>query len=355
MAFFKYNKAIISGITSCYPENVIKNISASPVLTEKEAEKIISVTGIRERRFASDNVCASDLSFQAAENLLNGLDIDRNSIDVLIFLSQTPDYLSVPATSCILQDRLGLSTETAAFDVALGCSGLVFALSTAYSYVESGANRVLLLVGETMSRFTSLQDKSTALLFGDGAAAILIENSKDRSDSYFSLRTNGSGADAIKIPSGGYRDPANSENIKVKRFDDGSLRSGLDVAMDGLKVFDFTMNEVVKNIKSVLSYAEVTIEDVDMFAFHQANMFMLDMFAKKLKIQKKRMPTSIEKYGNTSTVSIPLTITDAMQNRTNAIENTIMCGYGAGLSWGSALINLENCKYYDHIEYKLKL
>jgi len=352
MALLQYHKASVTGIVSCYPQNVVDNLSISPLLSEKDAAKIVASTGIKERRFVSDGVCASDLCAQAGEKLLNSMDVDRDSIDVLIFLSQTPDYLNVPATSCILQSRLGLSTETAAFDMALGCSGFVYALSTAFSYIESGANKVLLLVGETLSRFTSIEDRTTALLFGDAGAALLIEKNDDAETSYFSLRTNGAGAKSIEIPCGGYRNPANAENVQMKEYEDGSKRTGLHVTMDGMKVFDFTMKEVINNIKSVLSYAGAEIPEVDTFFMHQANKFMLDMFAKKLKTAADKMPISIDKFGNTSTVSIPITMTSYAQNGNKNAGKSIFCGYGAGLSWGSAYLNMESCKFYDHIEYK---
>ncbi|RKQ72207.1 3-oxoacyl-[acyl-carrier-protein] synthase-3 [Litorimonas taeanensis] len=352
MAFLKYSKASITGMVSCYPPNIIDNLTVSPLLTEKEAAKVVKATGIKERRFVSEGVCASDLCAQAAEHLLDDMGIDRDSIDVLIFLSQTPDYLGVPATSCALQARLGLSTETAAFDMVLGCSGFIYALSTAYAYVEAGAKRVLLLVGETMSDFTSLEDRTTALLFGDGGAAIMVEGKDTASTSYFSLRTDGKGTDAIKIPSGGYRSPSNAENVQLQTFEDGSRRTGLHVTMDGMKVFDFTMKEVVQNIQSVLSFAEVDIDDVDTFFMHQANKFMLNMFAKKLKIAKEKMPISIHKFGNTSTVSIPLTITDHIQEGGHKPLNSILCGYGSGLSWGTAYLDMSSCTLYKQIEYK---
>lgn len=352
MAFLKFHKASITGMVSCYPENIVDNYTVSPALTQNEAAKIVATTGIKERRFVSKGVCASDLCHQAGEQLLNGMNIDRDSIDVLIFLSQTPDYFNVPATSCMLQNRLGLSTETAAFDMALGCSGFVFALSTAFSYIESGAKKVLLLVGETLSTGTSIEDKTTALLFGDGAAALLIERNENASTSYFSLRTDGSGAKAIIIPCGGARNPANSENIQLKEYEDGSKRTGFHTIMDGLKVFDFTMKEVVKNMKSVLTYAGVEITDVDKFFVHQSNKFMIDMFAKKMKVSNENVPISIDKYGNTSTVSIPLTITNYMDQGGAELGMSLFCGYGAGLSWGSAYLDMGTCKFYDHIEYK---
>lgn len=352
MALLKYSKASITGMVSCCPENVIDNLTISPLLTEKEAAKVIKNTGIKQRRFASEGVTASDLCYQAADKLLDGMNIDRDSIDILIFISQTPDYLFVPATSCSLQSRLGLSSETAAFDIVLGCSGFVYSLSTAFSYIESGAKRVLLLVGETMSRFTSLEDRSTALLFGDGAAAILIEADENASKSYFSLRTDGSGAEAIKIPSGGYRDASNSENIKTTEFKDGSKRSGHHVTMDGMKVFDFTMREVIKNINSVLDFADSDLDQVDQFFMHQANKFILDMFAKKMKLSSEKMPLSIQKFGNTSAVSIPLTFTDYFTDKSNIPSRSIFCGFGSGLSWGSAYLNMSTCSFIDHIEYK---
>jgi len=283
------------------------------------------------------------LCFEAAEILLNDMRIDRNSIDLLIFVSQTPDYHQ-PATAPILQHRLGLSKLCGSFDINLACSGYVYGLSTAFSYVaQNGIDRVLLLVGETLSKIISKKDRATSLLFGDGGTATLIEKKEDNPASYFSLNSDGSGESVLKINGGGYRNQSSEETLKIKNYEDGSKRSDEQLFMDGMEVFNFTMREVPKDIKHVLQYSNYILEDVNYIVFHQANKFMTDFFAKKLKYPIERIPYSLQKFGNTSAVSIPLTIVSEMKDLlNNQNKRIIMSGYGGGLSWGTALLEMNN-------------
>ena len=343
MSLIKFSIAGISGISAVVPKTVIDNNNFTDIFNEKEIKNTIKTTGIAKRRFADEDVCSSDLCYEAADMLFDEMEIERNSIDLLIFVSQTPDYHQ-PATACIIQNRLGLSKSTGAFDINLACSGYIYGLSTAFSYVsQDGINRVLLLVGETLSKIISKKDKATSLLFGDGGTATLIEKKDKNAISYFSLNSDGAGESVLKIEGGGYRNQSSGKTLKFKEYNDGSIRSDEHLFMDGMEAFNFTMREVPKDIKRVLKYSQYSLDKVDYIVFHQANKFMTDFFAKKLKYPIDRVPYSLQKFGNTSAVSIPLTIVSEMKDLLDdQNKRIIMSGYGGGLSWGTVLLNLDS-------------
>ena len=277
--------------------------------------------------------------------------IERSSIDMLIFLSQLPDY-RIPATSPNLQDRLGLSKNTACFDISLACSGYVYALSTAFAYAsQNGINRVLLLVGETFSKIVSKKDRVNAPLYGDAGTATLIEKSSN-SKSFFSLYSDGSGFKSIIIEAGGSRCPSNSINTIPVEKENGNYRSDSQIYMDGLEVFNFTLKVVPKSINDILSFSNSEINNIDYFLFHQANKFMIDFFVKKLKINSEKVPISLDTFGNVSSPTIPLTIVSRLNKKSkNEKRQILMSGFGAGLSWGTAVLDLSECHICNLIEY----
>ncbi|HBS85461.1 MAG: hypothetical protein A2W91_16775 [Bacteroidetes bacterium GWF2_38_335] len=350
MAFLRFNNVKISGIAAAVPSLVIDNSRFQSNLSEKETEKIISKTGIAQRRFAGENISSGDLAFAAAEKLINDMNINRGEIDLVIFLSQTPDY-KIPTTSAILQHRLGLPKTTASFDINQGCSGYIYGLSTAFSYAsQPGINKVLLLVSETLSKTLSKNDRNTSLLFGDGATATLIEKTDLPIISWFSLNTDGSGENAIKIPAGGYKNPSSVENLKSIEQEDGSIRTEHNLSMDGVLVFNFTVAEVVDDINRVLNFSGLTTNEIDKMIFHQSNRYMIDFFLKKLQYPAEKSPVSIHRFGNTSGVSIPLTIVSELQELNSKKEKILMCGYGSGLSWATAVTDLDHCHISKLIE-----
>lgn len=344
MALMSFRGLGITGISACVPKNVVRNIELKGVMTERELKNAIETTGIAERRFADKDICSSDLCYEAASKLLEEMSVDRKTIDLLIFLSQTPDYRQ-PATAILLQNRLGLPKTVGSFDINLACSGYVYGLATAFSFVsQNGINRVLLLVGETLSKVVSLDDRATSLLFGDAGSATLIEKNKDAGMSYFSLNSDGSGYSFLSIPAGGYRNPSSREALNKKKHQDGSIRSEEQIFMDGMEIFNFTMREVPKDIKTILSFSSQSLADIDYIIYHQANKFIIDFFAKKFKYPKEKIPYCLQKYGNTSAVSIPLTIVSELKDTlVNERKKLILCGYGAGLSWATAILELNNC------------
>ena len=349
MATIRYNNVGIRAMSACVPQGVVYNKDLGYLIPEEEIQKTIDSIGVRERRIADADVCASDLAYKAAVKLMEDNVINPESIDVLLFMSQTADY-RIPATAPLLQDRLGLPIDTMALDLSLGCSGFVFALSTAYAYASlPDVNRVLLLDGETFSKIVNRNDKVDWPLYGDAATATLVEKG-DFGESVFILRSDGSGCDAVIIRDG-MRNPINAESLAEKKNDNGDIHNGLEVYMDGMDVFNFAMKRVPKAIKEIVEVSETTLEDIDWLVFHQANRFMTDFFVKKLKFNPERVPYCIDRYGNTSSTSVPLTIVSELHNKMKDGDQVVMAGFGAGLSWGVAKMMMNGCKISPVIEY----
>jgi len=350
MAFITYKNVGIRAMAACVPSNIAYNKDLGYLIPEEEIEKTINSIGIRERRISDADTCSSDLCFKAAKKLIDDNQIDVNTIDVLLFLSQTPDY-KLPATAPLLQDRLGLPNTTASLDLNLACSGYIYGLSTAFAYAsQQGINRVLLLIGETFSKITSPYDKVNWPLYGDAGTATLVEKG-DYSDSYFELMTDGSGSKALIIPAGECRNPATVENLQITEREDGNKRSDHQIYMDGMDVFNFTLRVVPKAIKNMLAVLSIQPENIDYFLFHQANKFMIEFIVKKLKIDTAKVPYCIDRFGNTSSASIPLTIVSELESKIRENEKVILCGFGAGLSWGTVYTEFKNCTISLLIEY----
>lgn len=350
MAKLTFNGVGITAIAACVPKNVSSNYNMEHLMPREEIEKTVNSIGIKEKRFVDKNVCTSDLCFKAAEKLFEDNNIERSSIDMLLFLSQTPDY-KIPATSPSLQHRLGLPESTACLDLSLGCSGYVYALSTAFAYASGeGINRVLLLVGDTFSKIVNPLDKVNGPLYGDAGTATLIEKG-DFTKSYFCLFADGSGSDAVIIPSGQCRIPATSENILEAVQEDGSVRSENELFMNGMDVFNFSLKVVPKSIKEIVAFSNSTLDDIDYIVLHQANRYMTDFLIKRIKYTGGQVPYCMDKYGNTSSPSIPLTISSEMAGVSLENKKVVMCGFGAGLSWGAIYYEFSKCKVSEVIEY----
>ncbi len=351
MALLKFDNIGISGIAAAVPANIINNYEYTEFFEKDIVRDIVDKVGIRERRFAVDGTCASDLCFAAADRLLNDMEIDRSTVDLLVFVSQTPDY-RMPATSILLQNRLGLSKNTAAFDLSLGCSGFVYGLSVVYALMQTGCfTRALLLDGETRSRVYSPKDRKTAFLFGDGGVAAIIEKKTEFNRSYFSLNSDGSKESYIKMDAGGYRNPSTAETIKEKVIDEhGNIRSDEHGYMNGADVFNFVLSEIPSDIERVLSFAGLTRESIDYFVFHQANSYMNNYLVKKLKVDIEKVPVSVDVFGNTSSVSIPLTIVHSIEKLLSSSKNLLLSGFGVGMSWASCIINTNNLYISELIE-----
>ncbi len=346
-----WNNIEIAGIAGAVPKQIIDNLNYSDFFSRKESQSVVKVTGIAQRRFADGNTCASDLCLAAAEKLITTMEIDRRQIDALIFTCLTPDYRS-PATGVILQHRLGLPTSTMAFDLPMGCSGYVYGLSIAFNLCRlPHVGQVLLLNGETKSKTYPKTDKATSLLFGDGGTATLIRKTARENPTYLSLYSDGSRWPAIQMPGGGYRNPTSLTTLKMKKRQDGSIRSDEHGAMDGAEVFNFAITDVPHDIKTSIERARTTVALLDFFIFHQPNKFITDHITKKLKIPSDKVIYSMHKFGNTASVSIPLTIVSELNTQLKGTTpKVLMSGFGVGLSWGTFVTELADCNVCDLIE-----
>lgn len=351
MALLEFSNTGITALSAAVPKNVIDNYSYTKYFPAADVKEVVDKIGVKERRFADDQTTSADLCFAAAEQLITDNQINREEIELLLFVSQTPDY-RMPATSIILQHRLGLPKSTIAFDINLGCSGFIYGLSVVYSLMQHGSiKKALLLDGETRSKVYSPKDRKTAFLFGDGGVAALIEKDNKFGESFFSLNSDGSRESLIKINSGGYRNPSSLESLKEKVVDEyGNIRSDEQGYMNGADVFSFVIREIPRDFKRLLEHTQVDKEQIDWFVFHQANSYINGFIAKKLKLDPARVPSTIEQFGNTSSVSIPITIVSELKEKLKEPSRLVLSGFGVGMTWATALINMADCKISSIVE-----
>jgi 3-oxoacyl-[acyl-carrier-protein] synthase III len=351
MAYLEFTNVGVAGIAAAVPRTIINNYKYTTYFPSEDVKEIVDKIGVKERRFADTNTCSSDLCYAAAVKLFADMSIDKNEIDILIFISQTPDY-RMPATSVILQHRLGLPQTTMTIDINIGCSGFIYGLSVAYAMMQQNSFRkALLLDGETRSRIYSPKDRKTAFLFGDGGVAAIIEKNEKYGKSYFSLHSDGSRESLIKINAGGYRNPSSAETVKEKVVDEfGNIRSEEQGYMNGADVFNFVIREIPKDFKALLEFSNTDINLIDYFLFHQANTYINGYLIKKLKLEAEKVPSSIEKFGNTSSVSIPLTIVSELQNALKTNKKLLLSGFGVGMTWATAIMNFDDCKISEIVE-----
>ena len=352
MPIISYQNVGITAMSACVPKKVINNYEYDlDIWPKEEVKKIVDKVGVFERRFADEKTCSSDLCFAAAEKLIADNNIDRNEIDLVVFLSQTPDY-RMPATSILLQDRLKLPMTTMAFDISLGCSGFINALSIVYALMENkGFRKALLLDGETRSKVYSRKDRREAFIFGDAGVAALIERNEKFGESHFSLNSDGSRGELIMIPGGGYRNMSSAETLRDKVVDEfGNIRNDEQGRMNGADVFNFVIVEIPKDIKRLMTYTGEKLEEMDYYVFHQANAFINNFIAKKMKLDYDRIPWTIQKYGNTSSVSVPLTIVSEMKDKLQGKHKLMLNAFGVGMAWATAIVPFVDCKISEIVE-----
>lgn len=333
----------VKGLVCALPKQEIHNEAFHEKFGEEAVADITKMIGVHSRRKAHDDQTAADLCQSSAEALLADLAWPKESVDALIFVTQTPDY-RLPATACALQNRLGLSKACAAFDVNLGCSGYVYGLWLAAKLLDGQAvKRVLLLVGETPSKITNPDDRATALLFGDAGSATAIEFDEEAKDAYFILGTDGSGERHLMMAEGAckkyHHDDPRLDNTDTSRL-----------FMDGGEVFNFTLRSVPPLVNDLLAFSGYSNSQVDAFFFHQANNFMLKHIIKKTKIMPERAPINIDKFGNTSSATIPLLMADRLPSMTRTGGPVAMVGFGVGYSWSAALLDINSMSVNKLIE-----
>lgn len=350
MATIRFQNVGMTAISACVPKKIFSNSDLGYMIPEESLEKLISSIGIKEKRFAEIDVCSSDLCYKAAKKLMEDNNIDPVSIDMLLFVSLTPDYIT-PPTSSVLQHRLGLPNTCAGFDISLACSGFVYALSTAFAYASMpGIDRVLVLVGETMSKLANPRDKINFPLYGDAGTACLVEKGNFK-ESVFVLTVDGEGENIVKIPHGGFRNLLTAESLIDKEREDGNYRRDVDITMDGLDTFNHAVSAIPKQVRLLMKEANITADDVDYLVSHQANKFMVDFILKRLKFDPKKAPFCLAKYGNTSCASIPLTIVSELEGKLDGENRILLSAIGAGWSFGTAYMTTKDVKVSPIIEY----
>ncbi|MBD5355808.1 MAG: ketoacyl-ACP synthase III [Bacteroides sp.] len=335
MAFLKFNNSRIIGIAAGVPRHIEPTISTTDAY---DASEYMETTGIVEKRFSND-FTTSDLALAASERLIKDLGWDRNEIDGLIFVSQTPDYI-LPATSCVLHGKLDLNKNCLCLDISLGCSGWVYGLSTALALLETGGLRkVLLLAGDARKHAHEEPDQ----LFGYAGTATAVEfNPEKARPIVMDLGSDGTGYDAIIRPGGGTRNPFTPDSLNLEECEDGRKRHALQTRMKGMDVFAFGITTAPKSIKKLSREFDLDYLSFDYFVFHQANRMMNETIRKKLKLPEDRVPYSMTHFGNTSSASIPLTIVTQLSDKLRGHKKIIGCAFGVGLSWGTVAFECDD-------------
>ncbi len=325
-------------IASYLPEKCFEN-SAFADLGWSE-EKIFAKTGILSRRIASETEFALDLAEKASLKLFKNFKIKKEEIDYLLYCTQSPDYL-IPTNACILQDRLKLSESIGALDFNLGCSGFVYGLSLAKGLLETGqAKSVLLVTAETYSKYIHPEDKSSRVIFGDGAAATLLTQEDARKLGPFVFGTQGAGAKNLCVKTGGLRYPRTALTARSSKDRAGNARSEDNLYMNGPEIFSFTLSTVPGAVKELLRRSRLSAEEIDHFVFHQANAYMLEALREKMGLPKEKFPIYLEKIGNTVSSTIPILLehmTATGKFRTD--QRLVLCAFGVGYSWIATLWN----------------
>ncbi len=326
------NYASIGPISIHLPKRVETNDELAQLYPRWDMETIYSKTGIRSRHIAEPGECASDLGVAAAEALFERYSIDRNSIDFLLFCTQTPDY-PLPTTACLIQDRLGLPTTIGALDFNLGCSGFVYGLSLAEGLIRSGAaRRILLLTAETYSKYIDEGDRSLRTIFGDAAAATLVESSEQPSLSAFAFGTDGKAADALFVDTGGARPIEHALKARSKR------RWNSKLYMDGPGLIQLPVETRPSTIRRVCELGNVTDADLDYYLLHQATHKLLETLRQEMSLSEERMPTMLRDVGNTVSSTIPILIHHLRtEGRLNPGMRSLLAGFGVGFSWAGCL------------------
>ena len=341
MSHFNISHVKISGLAVGVPAKNIDN-QKNPLFKPAEAESFIKNIGIAHVRRA-EGKSLTDLCLPVAKKLMGDLKWNHNTLELLVLITQTPDY-KIPPASLILQDKLQMPKTSMAFDINLGCSGYVYGLYVIASLMKaSGQKKALLCVGDISSSCISEYDKSTAPLFSDAVSVTALELTDSPCPMYFNLQSDGSGFDAIKINDGGSRNPLKTTSLCYMEEQQGVKLRPVDMHLNGIKVFNFSLREVVANINALLNYKNDTLNNYDYVILHQANKLMNESIRKKLNLPIEKVPSSMFEYGNTSSASIPLTLVHALQKKLIANPlKLILSGFGVGLSWGSVALEIDS-------------
>ncbi|HEX9532976.1 MAG TPA: beta-ketoacyl-ACP synthase III [bacterium] len=319
----------ITGIGRYLPRRVMTNHEIEKMVDTSD-EWIVTRTGIKERRIAAPEEASSDLAYAASQEALADAGVTPEQLDLIIVGTATPDML-FPATGCILQDRLG-AKQAGAFDLSAACSSWVYAVAVAHGYIASGLAKTVLVAGaETLSKFTNWKDRNTCVLFGDSAGAVVMQACEPRSGFLsFYLGADGAGGPLIALPAGGSRIPASFESIE---------RNQHFLQMNGREVYKFAVRCIPKAIEEAVQRAHMSIDDVDLFIPHQANIRIIDAAAGRLGQPREKFFINVERYGNTSAASVPVALYEAVHSgRVKVGDTVVLVAFGGGLTWGSCAL-----------------
>lgn len=338
MAFSKIYNVAIKGISACAPAHVEENTDELPIFNEGEAARVVAQTGIERKHIIKpgSGVTVSDLCAKAFDSLIADLKWDKDSIDLLVLVSSSGDYIT-PPTSNVLHGKLGLSESCLCFDIRQGCPGWIVGMSTVCSMVSTGNfRRAILLCGDASTLMTSPLDKGTRPLFSDAGTATALEFDKNAPCIEFNHGCRGESYTAIINPAGGLKHPADVDALTFKSYGENISRRLVDCQMDGMGVFSFGISIAPKSFQALIDKYDIKCDDVDFFIFHQANQYLNNKIVKKLKLDSAKVPYSLKEFGNTSCASIPLTLVYKCRKEYEISRvNTIACAFGVGLAWGS--------------------
>ena len=354
MSYLTINKVKMVGLAACVPPTIEENLTL-PIFTDKsEAKKVIDSTGIERKRVVKPGTTASDLSFQIINKLLVELEWSADSVDALIYVCTSRDYVA-PITSAILQDRLGFRNDCYCLDLPLGCSGWVYGMSNLSSLLSHGQlKRGLLVCAETNSLNRSPKDKTVKPLFGDAATVTALEfNENWNRPMQFSFGVDGSGYKAVWTEYGGTRNPITPEAIVEKEVEPGVIRKGIDMVVNGMDVFSFAIKVPPRSLMEFVEHFQIDVDKVDFLFLHQANKFIDDRIRKRLKMPEEKVPFCLQDYGNTNSASIPLAMVACKANELmNGSFECLACGFGVGLAWGSMRYWTDHLKAVVMCEYE---
>lgn len=327
----------IKAISYSLPKRVITNAELACEFPEWTEEKIEKKLGIKERHVVGENETASDVAVAAAENMFKENNLDRSEIDFLIFCTQSPDYF-LPTTACLIQQRLGLNNNIGAVDLNLGCSGWIFGLSIAKGMIAGGmAKNVLLLTSETYSRYLHPRDKGNRTIFGDGAAATLVSTSGMARIGEFVFGTDGNGAKNLIVRSGAARHPSALGDLQFDDF--GNPKSSDYLYMNGTEILNYTLDRIPSLIGDVLQKNSVSIDDIDLHVYHQANKYIANLQRVKMKIPVEKYYCCYENTGNTVSSTIPIALKEALKDGSIKQGNKVLSvAQGLGYSWGGVFL-----------------
>jgi len=343
----------IAGLAACVPSRIEENLDLPIFATREDAQRVILSTGIERKRVVEPGTTASDLAVKAVEQMLNDLNWEKSSIDLLVYVCTSRDYIA-PQTSCVLQARLGLSEGCCVFDMPLGCSGWVHGLSVASSMLSHGGlKRGLLINAETNSLNRSKKDKTVRPLFGDAATVTALEFEPNAKQPFqFVFGVDGTGAEAVMAKYGGTRFPTTVESLQEQEIEPGVVRRGVDMVVNGMDVFAFAIRRPPESLRELIKTYNIDLEQIDWLLLHQANKFIDEKIRKSLKFPAEKTPYALNDFGNVTNASIPLTMVARCAESLREQDNRcVAAGFGVGLAWASVRFDVDRIVCSELVEY----